>query len=149
MLAHLKAREMGQPQEPTGSSTLATVVGAEAALSSTLAVPPTPNQQLPVVAPLLSKGTPASDGTITIKDETQATCDVLCSLGAAVASFPSGAEAATNFAEEAFDVTVMDKQRKSSKTCPKQHQLPMFLSSKSSMRSRTKSQKFHATSNLN
>lgn len=67
-------------------------------------------------------------------DETRETCDVLCSLGGggAASSYSASAHSpASSTMQE--DGTELPKSNK--KTCPKQHQLPMFLSSKWSRRS--------------
>lgn len=60
------------------------------------------------------------------KDETRATCDVLCSLGAS--HFAPDASASA-YMDDGTDSSCGEKQGKG-KGCPKQHQLPMFLSSK-------------------
>lgn len=53
------------------------------------------------------------------KRDTQVTCDVLCSLSAA---YPQGSAS-----DSSSNAGVSEKPK--SKTCPKQHQLPLFLSS--------------------
>lgn len=69
------------------------------------------------------------------RDETQATCDVLCSLGASSYShdMPSNA-----YMDDGTDSSCGEKQGQGGKgkgtACPKQHQLPMFLSSKCKFR---------------
>ena len=55
------------------------------------------------------------------KLDTQVTCDVLCSLSA---SYPQRSAAAEEPATEAV------REKRKPKACPKQHQLPLFLSSK-------------------
>ena len=55
------------------------------------------------------------------KLDTQVTCDVLCSLSA---SYPQRSAAA----EE--DSTESGREKRKAKACPKQHQLPLFLSRK-------------------
>lgn len=60
-------------------------------------------------------------------DATQMTCDVLCSLSTCSPSAPNSKEALFEEGEMCDE-----KVYKSGiKGCPKQHQLPMFLSSKS------------------
>jgi hypothetical protein len=62
--------------------------------------------------------------------DTQVTCDVLCSLSVAYPQQPTLAVTAT--AETpAVNNTMPTPEKRKSKTCPKQLQLPMFLSSKS------------------
>ena len=99
MLSHLKARESTPPPSDEGETAPAGRTGTA---------------QKPPAAPAI---------TAEEQEATRATCDVLCSLGAA-----------TSFAAASDDLPVecdgMEKQRKG-KSCPKQHQLPMFLSSKS------------------
>ena len=56
------------------------------------------------------------------KRDTQVTCDVLCSLSAA---YPQRSDA--NDGAPAAEAV---KEKRKPKTCPKQHQLPLFLSSK-------------------
>jgi hypothetical protein len=56
------------------------------------------------------------------KNDTQVTCDVLCSLSAA---YPQGPLAPCS--DSSSNTGVSEKRK--SKTCPKQHQLPLFLSS--------------------
>jgi hypothetical protein len=61
------------------------------------------------------------------KDYTQMTCDVLCSLGGS-SSLPFADSAASDHSD---DSGRKPRQSKSCpRTCPKQLQLPMFLSSK-------------------
>ena len=57
------------------------------------------------------------------KRDTEVTCDVLCSLSAA---YPQSSDATTAEAPAAGAV----KEKRKAKSCPKQHQLPLFLSSK-------------------
>lgn len=64
---------------------------------------------------------PASSDPVTQKDATQLTCDVLCSLSGC-----SPPESGEPCPEELCE----KKGKKSSRGCSKQHQLPMFLSSK-------------------
>lgn len=54
-------------------------------------------------------------------EDTQVTCDVLCSLSA---SYPQHSAAAEDSSVETV------REKKKSKSCPKHHQLPLFLSSK-------------------
>jgi hypothetical protein len=69
------------------------------------------------------------------KNDTQVTCDVLCSLSA---SYPAGMESMAGMEcmeSPESSITGCGEKRKSKSTCPKQHQLPMFLSSKLALRS--------------
>lgn len=59
------------------------------------------------------------------KEDTRATCDVLCSLGAAASYSPE--HSSNDYGDD--DCSYGERPRKH-KACPKQHQLPMFLSSK-------------------
>jgi hypothetical protein len=64
------------------------------------------------------------------KNDTQVTCDVLCSLSA---SYPAGMESMAGMEcmeSPESSITGGGEKRKSKSSCPKQHQLPMFLSSK-------------------
>jgi hypothetical protein len=64
------------------------------------------------------------------KNDTQVTCDVLCSLSA---SYPAGMDSLAGMEcmeSPESSITGCGEKRKSKSTCPKQHQLPMFLSSK-------------------
>ena len=61
----------------------------------------------------------SQDGT---QKDAELTCDVLCSL--------SGCSPPPPDSEEACPEEACEKKGKKSKSCPKQHQLPMFLSSK-------------------
>jgi len=64
------------------------------------------------------------------KEATQMTCDVLCSLSNATSTNPGGsAKSESPVSHDGFPTE--GPKRKSNKTCPKQLQLPMFLSSKS------------------
>ena len=64
------------------------------------------------------------------KEATKMTCDVLCSLSTATSPIPGGS--AKSGSPVSHDSCLAEGlKRKSSKTCPKQLQLPMFLSSKS------------------
>ena len=93
----------------------------------------------------------AVNSTSDEQDATQLTCDVLCSLGAVASpSAPASASAASNHTNNhnnnychgnlagipheamALDPNPCTKGGKSPSlsACPKQHQLPMFLSSK-------------------
>jgi hypothetical protein len=59
------------------------------------------------------------------QEATQMTCDVLCSLSSLVHQKACERDASSETTSESI------KQRGSGKSCPKQLQLPMFLSSKS------------------
>jgi hypothetical protein len=106
MLAHLKAKKRERNQDGVAStSAAATTAAAEA------------------------------DEEITPQEEeeaTQMTCDVLCSLGASYAS--PGANGMDDYSpESSINGSISEGKRKGGKSCPKQHQLPMFLSSKSGL----------------
>jgi hypothetical protein len=60
------------------------------------------------------------------EEETQLTCDVLCALGSSSPQLPCDMRSDSPVSME----WPSESQRKGSKTCPKQLQLPMFLSSK-------------------
>lgn len=60
------------------------------------------------------------------EEETQMTCDVLCALGSSSPQLPLSMRSDSPTSME----WPAEAQRKGSKTCPKQLQLPMFLSSK-------------------
>jgi len=99
MLAHLKAKHREQCLPPDGQP-----VPAQ---------PPTEQPVSPVAGAYF-------EGHEELQEEdnaTQVTCDVLCSLSSSYGP-PLDSEEAT--------CPGMDKHK--SKTCPKQHQLPMFLS---------------------
>jgi hypothetical protein len=79
------------------------------------------------VAAIESAKMPAVDDDILSpqeKNDAQVTCDVLCSLSTVS---PQPALAASECAELSLDCGMPGEKRKA-KTCPKQHQLPMFLS---------------------
>jgi hypothetical protein len=60
------------------------------------------------------------------EEDTQMTCDVLCALGSSSPQLPLSMRSDSPVSME----WPSESQRKGSKTCPKQLQLPMFLSSK-------------------
>jgi hypothetical protein len=60
------------------------------------------------------------------EEETQMTCDVLCALGSSSPQIPCSMRSDSPTSME----WPAEAQRKGSKQCPKQLQLPMFLSSK-------------------
>jgi hypothetical protein len=60
------------------------------------------------------------------EEETQMTCDVLCALGSSSPQLPCSMRSDSPTSME----WPAEAQRKGSKQCPKQLQLPMFLSSK-------------------
>lgn len=67
------------------------------------------------------------------EDTTKVTCDVLCSLSAS--SYSHGMQedvmdSPESSIHEAMMVAIPGEKQRKSKSCPKQHQLPMFLSSK-------------------
>jgi hypothetical protein len=106
MLAHLKAKKRERNQDVVASAPAAAATAAAEA-----------------------------DDDITPQEEeeaTQMTCDVLCSLGASYAS--PGANGMDDYSpESSINGSFSEGKRKGGKSCPKQHQLPMFLSSKSSL----------------
>jgi hypothetical protein len=105
MLAHLKAKNRERNQDGVASAPAAAATAAAEA-----------------------------DDDITPQEEeeaTQMTCDVLCSLGA---SYASGANGMDDYSpESSINGSFSEGKRKGGKSCPKQHQLPMFLSSESSL----------------
>jgi hypothetical protein len=117
MLAHLKAKHRGE---------LHTMGQGEDGDNSP--PPPVASVEAPGSVEPEYGGIPES-----MDDEqnaTQVTCDVLCSLGAAAAGgVPTFFDTCDDSPEPSINGG--DCKRKSGgKTCPKQHQLPMFLSSK-------------------
>jgi len=73
-------------------------------------------------------------GTIPIEDDdddqsaTQMTCDVPCSLSSSCSPPPSTALNNVKSQSPINGMNCPTEKRRTSKTCPKQHQLPMFLS---------------------
>mmetsp|Transcript_73701 Transcript_73701/g.206925 ORF Transcript_73701/g.206925 Transcript_73701/m.206925 type:complete len:364 (+) Transcript_73701:157-1248(+) len=102
MLSHLKAREMNQTDEETCSA-------------------PTSAAQQPPAAAAASIGEHPDEH----EEATRATCDVLCSLGS-TSYAPEDSHSAA-YQDDSTECSYGDKPRKG-KACPKQHQLPMFLS---------------------
>jgi hypothetical protein len=104
MLSHLKAREMNEEDQESSPS-----------------------------APAAAAQQPSAEVAASINDDheneaTRVTCDVLCSLGStSYADAPESSHAA--YQDDSTECSYGDKPRKG-KACPKQHQLPMFLSSK-------------------
>jgi hypothetical protein len=101
MLAQLKSK----PQDDDNSVGSESVEGPGAAAAQQLSSEPS--------STLLS---------LDEKNDTQVTCDVLCSLSAA---YPQGPLAPCS--DSSSNTGVSEKRK--SKSCPKQHQLPLFLSS--------------------
>jgi hypothetical protein len=129
MLAHLKAkhREYAIAAAADGSSL------------------PSVEEPAPVVSSLADvERTPAPPARMTPDDEkseTQMTCDVLCSLGASsypasstgmmmMDGSPCGGDDDCEDEDDMMYESMPGEKRKSKSSCPKQHQLPMFLSSK-------------------
>jgi hypothetical protein len=102
MLAHMKAKRRESP-ETTGLPEESSVAMAQAPHAS---------------------GVHEADGE---QSDTQVTCDVLCSLGA---SYDPGRLETESPDCSVSEMTHSTGEKRKSKGCPKQHQLPMFLSSK-------------------
>jgi hypothetical protein len=144
MLAHLKAkhREYGITAATDGSPSLPSVEEPTAVGSSQTDVERTPG-------PPPSNMTPDDE-----KSATQMTCDVLCSLGAS--SYPASSTGMMTMMDDSpcggdddcddeddMMYESMPDKRKSKSSCPKQHQLPMFLSSEYKFRRRNVFRVFH------
>ena len=63
------------------------------------------------------------------KRDTQVTCDVLCSLSSGFSN-RSDFDHDHDHDDEESEATDTVHEKRKSKSCPKQHQLPLFLSSK-------------------
>jgi hypothetical protein len=108
MLSQLKAREMNQTDQESSSPAPKAAAQQPAAAEVAASVEEEQQQH-------------------ENEDATRATCDVLCSLGST--AYAAGASNAVIYQDDSTDCSYSDKPRKG-KACPKQHQLPMFLSSK-------------------
>lgn len=118
MLAHLKAkqRELSSSANSDGDGT----EGADTPAT------PQPSRAGKAQEPSEVDATEhGSDDGIEHEDATQMTCDVLCSLSASHHSPADYEESPDN----SINDSISDKRK--GKSCPKSHQLPMFLSSKS------------------
>mmetsp|Transcript_6558 Transcript_6558/g.10840 ORF Transcript_6558/g.10840 Transcript_6558/m.10840 type:complete len:110 (+) Transcript_6558:82-411(+) len=107
MLAHLKAKQREHKMPESADDTAASI----------------PEQQIES-----SQSASAASSDPENCPTTTMTCEALCSL-----SYVPAAQMSDSPVHE-FDFSPKEKQGKKGMGCPKQHQLPMFLSSKSGAR---------------